>query len=98
MKARLWLGASAPGGLALPAANPTPAQFYGPRGVFLNDKVLIVADSGNHRVLIWSEPPTENHQTGRCCFGTERFLYGRPESESNEHSRWFFSANKCGAV
>jgi hypothetical protein len=55
MKARAtWsLGAASPGGLALPAANPTPSQMYAPRGVFLNDDWLVVADSGNHRILLW---------------------------------------------
>ena len=78
MKARLWLGAKAPGGLALPAANPTPSQFYGPRGVFLNDDVLIVADSGNHRVLIWSRPPTASHQSADVVLGQPDFFSEGP--------------------
>lgn len=48
-----WLGAEAAGGLALPAAMPTAHQMYAPRGVWLDDQRLIVADTGNHRVLIW---------------------------------------------
>lgn len=52
----VWLGAPAPGGLALPDAKPTAAHLYGPRGVWLDDRHLIVADSGNHRVLIWNDP------------------------------------------
>lgn len=61
-----WLGAPAPGGLALPAAQPTASWMYGPRGVFLGrceDKdVLVVADTGNHRVMIWHEVPTQDEQ------------------------------------
>ena len=38
-----WLGAYSPGGLALPAAQPTASQLYAPRGVYLDDDVLIVA-------------------------------------------------------
>ena len=56
-----WLGAPAPGGLALPSAQPTPAWLYAPRGVYLGD-VLVVADTGNHRVLIWHQPPERDEQ------------------------------------
>ena len=45
----LWLGAPAPGGLALPPAKPSMAWMYSPRGVFLGERQLVVADSGNHR-------------------------------------------------
>lgn len=48
-----WLGAPAKYAMALPDANPTASQMYCPRGVYLDDRVLIVADSGNHRLLIW---------------------------------------------
>ena len=78
MKARFWLGAAAPGGLALPAANPTPCQFYGPRGVFLNDDVLVVADSGNHRVLIWNRPPSDSHQPADVVLGQPDFFSEGP--------------------
>ena len=27
--------------------------MYGPRGVWLGERRLVVADAGNHRVLIW---------------------------------------------
>ncbi len=78
MKAHLWLGAPAPGRLALPPANPTPGQMYGPRGVFLNDQVLVVADSGNHRVLIWTQPPTANHQPADVVLGQPDFFSEGP--------------------
>ncbi|MGI9124168.1 MAG: hypothetical protein ACR2JM_05390, partial [Mycobacterium sp.] len=42
-----WLGAPAPGGLALPAAAPSMAWMYSPRGVFVSDAHLVVADTGN---------------------------------------------------
>jgi hypothetical protein len=56
-RAKSQLGATSPGGLALPAANPTPSQMYAPRGVFLNRDWLAVADSGNHRILLWRGLP-----------------------------------------
>ena len=57
---RVVLGAPAPGGLLLPPAQPTAAWMYGPRAVWVDDDVVIAADTGNHRVLVWLSPPTEN--------------------------------------
>lgn len=54
---RTWLGAPAPGGLALPSATPTMAWMYSPRGVYLDDDLVVAADTGNHRVLIWHGVP-----------------------------------------
>lgn len=65
----VWLGAPAPGGLALPPANPTPAWMYSPRGVFVDDRCLVVADSGNHRVLIWHGIPTADEQPADVVLG-----------------------------
>ena len=63
-RARTWLGAPAPGGLALPPAHPTAAWLYAPRGVFLGDcegrDVLVAADTGNHRVMIWNSLPEKD--------------------------------------
>jgi hypothetical protein len=62
----VWLGSPAAGGLALPAAHPTAGSFYAPRGVHLGSyrgrEVLIGVDTGNHRILIWHERPTRDHQ------------------------------------
>lgn len=70
-----WIGAPAPGGLALPPAHPTMAWLYAPRGVHLDDRYLIVADSGNHRVLIWHGVP------GRDGTPADVVL-GQPDGES----------------
>ncbi|MCM3884768.1 hypothetical protein, partial [Frankia sp. R82] len=40
----------------LPAA-PSPTGLYAPRGVWLGADLLVVADTGNHRVLIWHHRP-----------------------------------------
>lgn len=62
--------APAPGGLALPPANPTMAWMYSPCGVHLDDDYLVTADSGNHRVLIWhGVPPTEDEQPADVVLG-----------------------------
>jgi hypothetical protein len=68
-----WLGASAPGGLGLPDAMPTPSQLYAPRGVWLDDDVLIAADTGNHRILIWHEP------RGLVSHGDADVVLGQPD-------------------
>ncbi len=57
---RAVLGAPAPGGLLLPPAHPTAAWLYGPRGVWVDDDLVIVADTGNHRVLIWYGVPEQD--------------------------------------
>ncbi|GAB4436811.1 MAG: NHL repeat-containing protein [Chloroflexi bacterium OHK40] len=72
------LGAESPGGLALPAARPTPAQLYAPRGVFLDDERLIVADSGNHRVLIWHGLPASDGAGADLVLGQPDFLSEGP--------------------
>jgi hypothetical protein len=59
---RCRLGAASPFGLALPSGTPTASQLYAPRGVFLNDDWLIAADTGNHRILLWSGMPTHDGQ------------------------------------
>lgn len=73
-----WLGAPAPGGLALPSAQPTPAQLYAPRGVWLDDERLIVCDSGNHRILIWRGIPEEDHAAADLVLGQPSFFEEGP--------------------
>ncbi|QJW94959.1 hypothetical protein FTUN_2485 [Frigoriglobus tundricola] len=75
-----WLGAPAPGGLALPDAKPTPGQMYGPRGVWLDDRCLIVADSGNHRVMIWHTVPDRDHQPADVVLGQPDFTTEGPKA------------------
>lgn len=73
-----WLGAPAPGGLALPPASPTPAWMYSPRSVFIDDRYVVVADSGNHRVLIWHGLPTCDEQPADVVLGQpDGFSEGR---------------------
>jgi hypothetical protein len=62
MKPLTWLGAPGGRGLALPDAKPSPSQVYAPRGVFFNDDVFAVADSGNHRILLWHGMPEHDNQ------------------------------------
>jgi hypothetical protein len=73
-----WVGAPAPGGLALPAANATADHLYAPRGVWLDDHRLIVCDSGNHRVLIWYGLPDEPHAPADVVLGQASFTTEGP--------------------
>lgn len=68
-EADVWLGAPAPGGLALPPAAPTMAWMYSPRGVFLGAEHVVVADSGNHRVLVWHGTPDSDEQPADVVLG-----------------------------
>lgn len=68
-----WVGAPAPGGLTLPSALPTASQLYGPRGVWLDEQRLVVADTGNHRVLIWSDGPSSDHAAADIVLGQADF-------------------------
>ena len=60
------VGAPATYGLALPAAAPTASWLYAPRGVHIgrvgDTDVLVVADTGNHRVLLWWGLPDRDEQ------------------------------------
>ncbi len=84
----VWLGAPASGGLALPSASPTMAWMYSPRAVFLSDDLLVVADSGNHRVLVWHGVPTRDEQPADVVLGqpdgtTEGRATGGPQRGMN---------------
>ncbi|AEG34732.1 NHL repeat containing protein (plasmid) [Thermus thermophilus SG0.5JP17-16] len=68
-----WLGAPAPGGLALPPARAGRRTLYAPRGVYLDDRVVAVADSGNHRVLLWYGWPKADHQPADVVLGHTEF-------------------------
>ncbi len=80
MRPLCWLGAKSPGGLALPNASPAPCQLYAPRGVFLNDDLLAVADTGNHRVLLWFGLPKEDGQPADVVLGQKDFYTEGPKS------------------
>jgi len=68
-----WIGAPSPGGLALPDAHPSASRLYAPRGVSLDDRRLIVVDSGNHRVLIWFDTPSGDHEPADVVLGQAAF-------------------------
>ncbi len=55
------------------------AWMYSPRGVFVGDQHLVVADSGNHRVLIWHDMPCCDEQPADV-------VLGQPDGETEGHA------------
>lgn len=72
-KPLVWLGAKSPFGLALPDAHPSDSQLYAPRGIWIDDQRLIVCDSGNHRVMIWNQIPTDDGAPADIVLGQTGF-------------------------
>jgi len=96
MKPLVWLGATSSGGLALPDASPTPCSFYAPRGVFLNDDLLIVVDTGNHRALIWHGHPTETGAPADVVLGQRNFYSEGPKSAGSSIASGLFLPTASG--
>ena len=53
------------------------AGMYFPTHVVFGRKGLFVSDSGNHRVLVWKELPTENGQPADLVIGQKTFFENR---------------------
>ena len=51
----------------------TASSFRGPQGVWIQDGRLYVADTQNHRVLIWRSIPTRNNQAADLVLGQANF-------------------------
>jgi hypothetical protein len=60
------------------AGTPT-AGLNGPLGVFAGNNRLLVADTGNHRVLIWNLPITQNQEVPSIVLGQADFMSNSPE-------------------
>jgi hypothetical protein len=80
MKPPTWLGAPGGRGPALPCGQPTPSQMYAPRAVFFNDRIFAVADTGNHRVLIWHNTPALDGQPADVVLGQPDFYTEGPRA------------------
>jgi hypothetical protein len=54
---------------------PTASQLYAPRAVWLDDRRLIAADTGNHRLLIWPGRPGDHrsHEPAEVVLGQPDF-------------------------
>lgn len=93
-----WVGAPSSGGLALPDAHPTAVAMYGPRGVYLDERYLIVADTGNHRVLIWQGVPRADQQPADVVLGQESFQAEGPNARGADVARGLHMPTAVGVV
>lgn len=53
--------------------TPTARGLRGPQGVWIQDGKLYVADTHNHRVLVWNTIPTQNFQPANIVLGAPDF-------------------------
>ncbi len=58
--------------------SPTAARLSGPAGVALDATHLVVADTENHRVLVWSPVPTVSGTPANVVLGQADFTGRRP--------------------
>ncbi len=58
--------------------TPSAARLSGPAGVALDGTHLIVADTENHRVLIWNTVPTQTGAAADLVLGQSNFSGNRP--------------------
>ena len=78
-----WLGGPSAFGLVLPDASPTPSTMYAPRGVWVSRDLLVVSDTGNHRVLLWhGGVPDHDHADADV-------VLGQPDMVSEGPKRFF---------
>ncbi|MBK9167788.1 MAG: hypothetical protein IPM24_10020 [Bryobacterales bacterium] len=72
--ADLVLGQSDFTSARIPPGNvPNASSFRGPQGVWIQGDNLFVADTQNHRVLIWNSWPTSNGQAANLVLGQPDF-------------------------
>jgi uncharacterized protein (TIGR03437 family) len=57
-------------------AGTTATNMRGPQGVWVQGNRLFVADTQNHRVLIWNSIPTKNAQPADVVLGQPNFTSG----------------------
>ena len=63
------------------SGGPAASTLLVPRGVFADGNRVLVADGGNHRVLIWNSLPTRDGQPADVVVGQASFgnSYTRPD-------------------
>lgn len=88
------LGAASELSLALPDADPTPSQLYGPRGVLLDAREptvrVIAADTGNHRLLVWPDVPATDGADSAVVIGQADAYSEGPQAGGRGPERGLF--------
>jgi hypothetical protein len=59
-------------------STPGPTTLWNPTGVWTDGTRLVVADSYNHRVLIWNTFPTRSGQPANAVLGQKDFTSNAP--------------------
>lgn len=66
---------------------PGDSTLFAPSGVWTDGKRLVVADSGNNRVLIWLDFPTKNAQAANIVLGQDRFTQNTPNDANHDEAQ-----------
>ena len=64
-----------------PFYGPPDSPFLAPRGVHLGANRLLVSDTGQNRVFLWHQLPTETHQAPDVVLGQENFIGNAPNGQ-----------------
>jgi len=64
-------------------ATTNSSSFRGPQGVWIQGTRLFVADTQNHRVMIWNNFPTSNNQPADLVLGEPNFTSAPPVTASD---------------
>jgi len=59
------------------------SQFRGPEGVWVQGTQLFVADTQDHRVMVWNSIPTSNNQAADLVLGEPNFSTAPPPTTSD---------------
>jgi uncharacterized protein (TIGR03437 family) len=59
------------------------SSFRGPEGVWIQGTHLFVADTQNHRVMVWNSIPTSNNQPADIVLGEPSFTSAPPSTTSD---------------
>jgi hypothetical protein len=79
------------------SATPSASTMSGPSGVALDAARLVVADTENHRVLIWSPIPTTSNTPATIVLGQADFSGRRPNrGRADANSDGFCDAGMDG--
>lgn len=74
----------------MPDASPTRSHMYSPRGVWTDGVRVVVADSGNHRVLIWHDFPAADGADADVVLGQPDFGTEGPAAGQGDHLRGMY--------
>lgn len=76
-KPKYVLGQTSSGGQSANQGGTTSASSLSdPRGIWCNDNYIVIADAGNHRVLIWNKAIVSNAQEADVVLGQPDFTSG----------------------